>query len=142
MSITQPLYGICDTCKSKTEVYENRCQLCHQERQDQRKVRIGGAALTIIGLIIIGMMSFIINLINHTIAQSKDPRATTKWNASPDDTNLIMTVLYVVLAFGVSGLIAGLWHLVTGKRNKILLFAMIGLGVALTIGAKIIVLSK
>jgi hypothetical protein len=43
-----------------------------------------------------------------------------------------------VLLFGFSSLLTGIWHAITGRRNLQLIWIMLGLGIALFIGAKVI----
>ena len=141
-SLTEPSHGICDTCGSETELVENHCHLCDRQLRKQKNIRVGGAILTVLGIIVIGMMSYIIYAINQTIIASRNPQSLSRWTASPGETDLMMTILYFVLAYGIAASVAGLWHLITGKLNKMLFFVMSGLGMVLFIGAQIIVGTK
>lgn len=130
-----PAYGNCGTCGNKTEIVENHCYVCHRLLAKERNVGIGGVILTVIGLIVIGLMSFFIIYIKQSYAKNK-------LNLPINDLYNILSIFYFVLGYGVSALIAGLWHAITGNVNKILLYAMSGTGIVLFIGARIIFIAK
>ena len=134
-SISEPARGVCDTCGSETELVENDCYLCTRLRAKEKNVRVGGALLTILGLIVIVMMSFVINAVNRM-------GSTSGSTASERDPDVIMGILHFVVAYGIVALVAGLWHLVTGRVNKVLLYSMLGAGTVLGIGAQLIALGK
>lgn len=136
-SVTQSSRGICDACGSETELVENLCHLCRRQRLKQKNVRVGGAVLAAGGLIIIGIMSYLIYCLDQLIIQSRNPQSLNRWTASPRETELMMSVLYFVLAYGIVYGFTGLWHLVTGRVNKPLFFVMSGMGMVLFIGAQI-----
>ena len=134
-SISEPTRGVCGTCGSETELVENDCHLCTRLRAKEKNVRVGGALLTAIGLIVIVMMSVVINAVSRMSSASRS-------NASGRDPDVITGILYFVVAYGIVALAAGLWHLVTGRVNKVLLYSMLGAGTVLGIGAQLIAMSK
>jgi len=130
-----PIYGVCDTCRNETEIVNDRCALCTRLRQKQKNIRVGGTILTVCGLIVIGMMIPVIHFVSQPVIKNG-------YKVLPPGTDTVLTVLYFVLAYGISFLIAGLWHAITGKVNKMLLYVMSGFGFVLFIGARIIFISK
>ena len=131
-SISEPARGVCRACGSETELVEYDCHLCTRLRAKEKNVRVGGAVLTVLGLIVIAMMSVIINAVNRMSSASRPTASTQR------DPDVIMGILNIVVAYGVVALIAGLWHLATGRVNKVLLYAMLGAGAVLGIGAQLI----
>lgn len=55
-SVTEPAHGICDAGGSETELVGNQCHLCTRRHLKQKYVRLGGAMLTVSGLIVNVMM--------------------------------------------------------------------------------------
>jgi hypothetical protein len=87
------------------------------------------------GVIVIVMMGVIIHAVSQPVLKNGSrvlsPRAEQA-----------LPILYGVLAYGIAALIAGLWHVFTGKANKILLYVVSGTGVLIAIVAKIINIAK
>ena len=91
-----------------------------------------------LSIILIVGMGYIIYNVDQSIINSKKPGSTTKWTATPAEISLMFGVFYTVLAVGISAFIAGLWHLVIGRRNLTLISVIFGLTIVLYIFSAII----
>ena len=88
-----------------------------------------------LSLILIVGMGYVIYSVDRSITLSGKPGSTTKWTATPTEISLMFGVLYTVLATGISAFIAGLWHLVIGRRNLTLIWTMFALTIVLFVFA-------
>jgi hypothetical protein len=128
-----PSYKFCCRCKFEGEVAENTCQKCGNPLHARQMIRVLGGMMLFLSLILIVGMAYIIYSIDLSIINSGKPGSTTKWTAPPEQIWLMFGVLYTVLAIGVATFIAGLWHLVIGRRNLVLFWLIFGLTAALFI---------
>lgn len=126
--IEQPSFKTCYVCKYEGETVEVNCPNCRKPMKSKMQIKILGGLMMLIGFFLIALMGFIINFTNQAINGNS---STVRWNASPEETKWMLAVLYIVLLFGFSSTITGLWQLVTGRRNFLLLVIMFGLAFGL-----------
>ncbi|HRH46352.1 MAG TPA: hypothetical protein PKY82_32200 [Pyrinomonadaceae bacterium] len=98
--------------------------------QSPTTIRILGGLLIFIGTILVGAMAAIMMWINNAI---NNPASTNKFNGTPEQQKITFLILGAVMVFGITAMIGGFWQLLTGKRNKTLIFVMLGLWVVLMI---------
>ena len=60
-----------------------------------------------------------------------NPASTIKFDKNAPQNDLIFPILGVVAFFGVAAMAAGIWQVLTGKRNKTLIWIMLGTWVIL-----------
>ena len=87
---------------------------------------LGGFLIVFMGTISV----FVWNLVNKTSADGHRSFTGTK-----SDQVMIFGVFALVILFGVVALAAGLWQLIFGRRNKILVWVILGLGFIFVIGS-------
>ena len=127
-------FQTCFGCDYGAITAEKHCPRCDKPLQNAVTIRVIGGALTAIGLflsIIAG--ASMISIYNV----AGDP---AKWRGSSEQTNIVYAVLTLLLAFGLSALINGGWHLITGKYRRKLHLLMIGVGLGLWILIEIVML--
>jgi hypothetical protein len=95
------------------------------KQQTPTTIRALGAVLIVIGSLLTGGMIALMVWINYIIAGSGKPSSTTTWNGSAEEAQIVFLVLGTVAAFGVMAMITGLWQLLTGRRNKLLVGLML-----------------
>jgi hypothetical protein len=132
----KPFYKFCYNCKFEDEVFENICPKCRKPLRSRQQIRVLGGVMLALSLILIVGMAYIIYSMDQSIINSGKPGSTTKWTASPAQISTMFGVLYTVLAIGISAFVAGLWHLVIGRRNLILIWIMFGLTIGLFVFSK------
>jgi hypothetical protein len=59
----------------------------------------------------------------------------TRFTGTQQEKMLILGLFGVLMVFGFLSFIAGLWQLILGRRNKIFVWAGVGLGALILIGA-------
>src|SRR4051812_22489043 len=99
----KPFYKFCYNCKFEDELFENLCPKCRKPLRSRQQIRILGAVMMVLSLILIAGMGYIIYRMDQSIINSHKPEALTKWTASHAQISLMFGILYTVLATGVSG---------------------------------------
>jgi hypothetical protein len=127
-------FQTCFACDYQAVTAEKHCPRCAKPLQNAVTIRVLGGALTAIGIFITGVIGAVMI---STYGIADDPQ---KWHATPEQTNLIFGVLTSCLAFGLSALINGGWHLITGKRHKKLMLMMIGMGIGMWVLMEIVMI--
>lgn len=131
--IDQYLYKFCYNCKFEGDVVENICPKCRKPLHARQQIRVLGGVMLGLSLILIVGMAYIIYSMDRSLMNSGKPGSVTKWTASPSEISMMFGVLYTVLATGIAAFIAGLWHLVIGRRNLVLIWIIFGLTMGLFI---------
>jgi hypothetical protein len=73
-------------------------------------------------------MTFLIFWSMNMIANSDGPGTGSRFTGTRSDMLFMYGVFGLVLVFGLTSLVAGLWQLIFGKRNMMLVWIMLGLG--------------
>jgi hypothetical protein len=82
-------------------------------------------------------MSAIIIFMLGVVNQPARPGGGARFTGTKDQMYMIFGILGFVLLFGFTSLIAGLWQLVFGRRNMMLIYLILGLGAIFLIGGSI-----
>jgi len=90
-------------------------------------LRALGVVLVVLGGALMGGMA-VLSWIMYGIVNNTDPRATTKFTGSESDMMFMFAVFALVFFIGLTAFVAGLWQVIFGKRNLILVWIMLGLG--------------
>jgi hypothetical protein len=97
-----------------------------------RRVRIAGWILLGTGVLLTGSLGWLIYWLQDVIAH---PGARGRWTGDPVFTEATLRLLYSVLLFGATSVVAGLFQVVTARRSRLVLaptfFAAIWLGYSL-----------
>ena len=96
-----------------------------------------GAVLALLGVFLVAMMSAIIIFMLGVVNQPAKPGSGARFTGTKDEMYAIFGILGFVLLFGFTALIAGMWQLIFGRRNMILIYVIIGLGAVFLIGGTI-----
>jgi len=104
-------------------------------QQSPETIRSLGGALIFLGVLLAGGMGALMIWINNAMT---NPASTIKFNKTSPQNDLIFPILGVVAFFGVTAMVAGIWQVATGKRNKTLIWIMLGIGIILVIAANVI----
>jgi magnesium-transporting ATPase (P-type) len=134
-TLTITKFKTCFGCNYQAETTETKCPNCQKPLQDESTIRILGGLLMFIGLLLVGVMSAIMLWMNKTM---NNPSSTTKFTVTSDKKMITFLILGAVAAFGFSAFIAGSYQLFTGKRNKKLIWLMLGLWIVLIVAANVI----
>lgn len=100
-------------------------------------IRIRGTFLIVIGLFLVAFMGGIAIFVAALLfgSASQNVSSARRLNDEIPMLILIYGIFALVIAFGLNSLISGLWMIVTGRRNRVLLWIMWGLLGLLGIGS-------
>jgi hypothetical protein len=129
---------ICFKCSHEENIGQTLCPRCGGQMRTPRNIRVRGFILTLLSGFLIVFMSWIAFYIYNVIQQSNKPGAGARFTGSQEDLVMIIAVFGLVILFGAIGLITGLWQVIFGRRNKILVYILLAIGVVLFIGSFVI----
>ena len=98
--------------------------------QSPTTIRILGGVLIFIGITLVSGIIALIIWVNNEFVKSA---STTKLNGTAEGKQIIFLILGAVGAFGLISIVAGFWQLLTGTRNKVLIWLMLGVWIVLMI---------
>jgi magnesium-transporting ATPase (P-type) len=90
-------------------------------------LRALGVVLVVLGGALMAGMA-VLSWIMYGVINNSDPRASTKFTGSESDMMFMFAVFALVFFIGLTAFVAGLWQVIFGKRNLILVWIMLGLG--------------
>ncbi len=114
----------CAKCSFETSESLNRCPNCGGRLQSAKKVRILGWLLLLIGTGLVLFMAILGLYLGQIITQTGDSTSTTRFRGDPNDVLLIVAIFSLVISFGIASMAGGVWQIVTGKPNRILMVGM------------------
>ncbi len=129
-------HRICFKCRWEGKSAERLCPRCRRPTQTRGFIRGTGAVLAALGGFLLVLMSVITVAVIGLIAQSGKP-GSGQFTGTKTQMILMFGVFGFVLLFGFVSLIAGLWQLVFGRRNMILVYFILFLGAVFLIGGTI-----
>ena len=129
----------CAKCSFETSESLTRCPNCGGRLQSAKKVRVLGWLLLLIGTGLVIFMGALGLYLGQIITQTGDSTSTTRFTGEPQDVLLIVAVFGLVISFGIASMAGGIWQIIYGKPNRILMVAMFlvaGILVAIAWGIK------
>ena len=90
-------------------------------------LRALGVVLVVLGGALMGGMA-VLSWVMYGVIHNNDPRAGTKFTDSESDMMFMFGIFGLVFFIGLTALVSGLWQIIFGKRNLILVWIMLGLG--------------
>lgn len=124
----KPVWRVYPKCNQTVETANTKCVHCGKTMQSVAPVRGLGVFLVVIGTVLLAGMSWLSVWMYRAISQSGAPGATTKFNGSRQMIVFIVFIFSVVLLIGFFAALQGIWQIVFGKRNKILVIIVLILG--------------
>ena len=90
-------------------------------------LRALGGVLVVLGSLLMGGMA-VLSWVMYGVINNTDPRASTKFTGTESDIVFMFAIFALVFFIWLTGFVAGLWQIVFGRRNLILVWIMLGLG--------------
>jgi len=128
----------CFKCGYESETELTKCPRCGTGLKSRSMIRGLGVVLVFLGGILVAGMAFLIFWTTNMIANSDRPGATSRFTGSKSDMMFMYSIFGLVLVFGLTSLVAGLWQVIFGRRNLMLVWIMLGLGAAFMIAGTIV----
>ena len=91
-------------------------------------LRALGVVQIVLGGLLMGGMAVLSWVMYGVIQNSNDPRATKRFTGSESDMAFMFAIFGLVFFIGLTSLVAGLWQVIFGQRNLILVWIMLALG--------------
>lgn len=123
----------CWSCGFETHKYRTQCPQCGSKLQSRRWSRRFGFLLTLCGVFLTGLMGAVLYFVGPMLKHPGEEVNGTSFSGSATQALLVLLVLGVVFAFGATALGYGAWQMATGRRNKKVLYVMLGLVGALLV---------
>ena len=92
--------------------------------------------MVVIGLILVGMMSYI--LLWALAAFSNTNTLNARFTGTEQQKMLILFLFGILILFGLASCVTGLWQLIFGRRNKIFVWSMYGMAVLISLGGGLV----
>jgi hypothetical protein len=125
----------CIACGYQSYKYGSRCPQCGGGMQTRRWSRRLGWVLIGCGVFLTGMMGTLIWYTAPMLLQPGKSVDGTRFDGSPAMAIVVLAIFGAVLAFGVTALGYGVFQVRTGRRDKRVIVAMLGLWAILLMAA-------
>ena len=104
--------------------------------RSSRTVRILGILQIITGLflaVFIGIIAF--NLAPQLLRPNERTSSGSSFTGTPQQATLILGLFGLIITFGLGSVLSGLYQIATGRRNRWIIFIVLGLAVILYVVA-------
>lgn len=122
-SLTKTVSKSCYKCGYIRETSEENCAECGKVLESVSRIRTTGALQIVLGGILLAFMGWLAFWMLNADSNKH-------FNGGANDVLFIVFVFALVISISFGTLAAGIWQIVFGKRNKLLMFGMIVLGIA------------
>ena len=124
-------------CGHSVEGSVSNCPRCGARMRTPQTVRILGFVMFLCGVILMGIMG---TLIWYNWWEFTHPGQQTysgsSFTGSADEGGMILQLFWLVLAFGMAAMAAGLWQMITARRDKIVIIGVLVLAVVVFLVAR------
>jgi hypothetical protein len=125
----------CYKCHRPAGVSDVKCAHCGGVLRTKTTIRVLGGVLVFLGGFIAAMMAFVAVFMYGALAQTEARRFTGS------ETELLFAVGIIGLTFvvGLAFALAGVWQIIFGRRNTIIVWISVGLVIVLFVIGRIFV---
>jgi uncharacterized paraquat-inducible protein A len=127
---------ICFKCKFEGQSESYTCPRCGKLLRSKVAIRIRGAIMILLGGFLIAMMGGIISWAFDAYRGANE--ASSRFNGTPQQFRMIIGLMGLVFIFGLASAVVGLWQLIFGRRNLVLMWIVLGLGAVLVIAGFVV----
>ncbi len=128
----------CYNCGYETHKLRSHCPKCGTTLQSRRWSRRFGFCLVICGLIICGIMGYVLVELGPSLLNPGVSSGGTRFTGTPAKARMILAIFAAVLAFGLTALGYGFWQMFTGRRSKRVIYFAVGLAAVLVLLAYVL----
>jgi hypothetical protein len=124
--------GTCLKCGYETADVVSKCPKCGRGLHSAGQVRRLGWVQVFLGLFLAGFIAIIIYKIAPTMLEPEVPDASgSRFTGTREQGQMVLALLGVIIVFGLTTLVNGVWQVATGTRNKWILYFGVGLFILL-----------
>ena len=122
---TAPEYRECFKCWYQGVTNMERCSRCGRKLYTARNIRNRGIVGIITGMFLMGFMGAIAVWVAAMLSNArKNPESAVKRNAESVTILAIYALFALVIAFGAHSVLIGAYHLIAGRRSRVLIWIM------------------
>ena len=121
----------CYNCGYETHKLRSHCPKCGSTLQSRRWSRRFGFLLVIGGVIICGLMGFVLLELGPSLINPGASSGGTRFTGTPANARMVLAIFAAVLAFGLTALGYGLYQMFTGRRSKRVIYFAVALAALL-----------
>lgn len=118
-SLAETKFRICPKCRFEANTAETKCPQCGKVLITQTKLRTLGVVILLLGVFIALMMAIVTSNLYPALSQLN---GSSKFTGTETQAHQILAILGLTFAAGVSFSITGLWQIISGRRNRILVW--------------------
>ena len=124
----------CPKCGYRTTEVVSKCPKCGRGLVSPKQVRRLGWVQVFLGLFLVGFIAIIIYNIAPTMLKPEVPDAGgSRFTGTKEQGQMVLALLGVVIMFGLTSLLNGVWQIATGTRNKWILYFGVGIFILLLV---------
>lgn len=112
----------CYKCGYETIERVPQCPQCGRRLLSTKQIRRLGWGQLLAGLFLLGLMGTITYSLAPSLLQPGQLTGGERFTGTPEQGLLILGLFGLVLTFGLTSLVSGLWQITTGRRNKWILY--------------------
>lgn len=127
-SQSPPVRRTCPKCGYIRETAETNCADCGKVLQKVSTIRALGVFLVVLGSLLLGIMGWLSRWIYGAMSPNGNLNGS-RFNGNGGDTLFIVFIFGLVTAIGLGVTAGGFWQIIFGKRNKLIVFVVAGLGI-------------
>ena len=128
----------CYHCSYETHKLRSRCPKCGTSLQSRRWSRRFGLCLVLGGVIICGLMGFVLWDMGPSLLRPGAPVTGTRFTGTPEKARMLLGIFTAVLTVGLTAFSYGLWQMFTARRSKRVIYFLVALAGALWLLAFVI----
>jgi hypothetical protein len=128
----------CYNCGYETHKFRSHCPKCGTTLQSRRWSRRFGFILAICGLIICGIMGFVLKEVGPSLLNPGVSSGGTRFSGTPAQARMVLAIFGAVVAFGLTALVYGFWQMLTGRRSKRVIYFVVALAALLVLLALVL----
>ena len=128
----------CYNCGFETHKFRSHCPKCGTTLQSRRWSRRFGLVLVICGLIICGLMGFVVIMTAPSLLNTVGSSGGMRFSGTSGQARMVLAIFGGVLAFGLTAFGYGIWQMVTGRRSKRVIYFVVALAALLALLAYVL----
>lgn len=119
--------SMCWSCGYQTHQFRSTCPQCGAGLLSRRWSRRFGSVLTVLGLILTVGMTVLLVKLSPMLSHPGVDYGGSRFAGTPSQALMVWGVLSAVFVFGATATAYGAWTVATGKRNRTVVYAMVGI---------------
>jgi magnesium-transporting ATPase (P-type) len=125
-------------CNNRVPGKVDKCPKCGRKMRSGGFIRGLGWVLLLIGLFLVGLMGTITVNVGWGMLHPGETVQGSTFTGTAEQGKLFLTLFGLVIIFGLGSIFNGLYQIITGQRNRIVLFVMLGLAAVLFLYAYVL----